>query len=84
MIEVMIRQAARRQGIISPAELARVVRVRRAVAGRWWGWKSGDGPTPTLESLDKICAALDCELSDLVRRIKRKRAHVNGRSRRKP
>ena len=81
MIRVMIKRAAKRRMIYTPAELARAVGVKEAVAGRWWKWESQADPIPTLESLDKICAAFDdCPLSDLIERVpdKRKR-RANGR-----
>lgn len=80
MIKVTIRQAAKKRGIVKAAHLARVVGVQEAVAGRWWKWRprpknERQDPIPTLESLSKICDALDCELSDLIVR--------NGKKRRK-
>lgn len=80
MIRVMIKQAARRRKITTPAELARTVGVKEAVAGRWWKWETPEDPIPTLDSLDKICAAFDdCDLSELIKRIPdKKKRRGNG------
>lgn len=80
MIKVTIRQAAEKKKIYTAAELARAVGVKDTVAGRWWKWEQKpegepQDPIPTLESLDKICDALGCDLKDLIVR--------NGKKRRK-
>lgn len=70
MLKVKIRQAAEKRKIYSPAELARRVGVKEAVAGRWWKWESQNDPIPTLKSLDAICAAFgNCKLGELVERV---------------
>ena len=81
MIRVMIKQAARKRGIKTPAELARATGALEAVAGRWW--KAADKkPFPRLESLDVVCKALDkiekCNLADLVKWVPEKKRRGNG------
>lgn len=70
MIKVLIRYEAKKRGIETPAELSRSVGVTKPTAARLW-----DGTFPVdLATLDKICKAWDCALSDLVQYVKR-----NGR-----
>lgn len=69
MIKVTIKQAAKRRGILTPAELARRVGVQERVAGRWWKTDT-QGVLPRLQSLDAICKAFgNCDLSELIKRI---------------
>ena len=81
MIKVMIKQAAEKRGINTPAELARRVKVQERVAGRWWKATDMDGVLPGLRSLDAICAAFgNCDLGELIKRVpdKRKRGTNSG------
>lgn len=72
MIKVMIKQAAKRRGIDTPAELARRVGIQERVAGRWWKTDT-KGVLPRLQSLDAICKAFDkvepCSLNELIKWI---------------
>lgn len=66
MIKVMIREAAKRREIQNPAELSRSVGVTKPTAARLW-----DGTFPVdLATLDKICTAWGCDLSELVRYVR--------------
>lgn len=65
MIRVTIRKAATARGIKTPAELARLMGVKDAMAGRLWD----GGHNATLKTLNKVCGALGCELADVIRYI---------------
>lgn len=70
MIKVTIAQAAKKKGYQNPTQLANLMKKSPTVIWRYWEGHQ----TPGLDMLDRICDALDCELSDLiVRNGKRKR-----------
>lgn len=68
-----MRQAAVRRGVKTYYQLARLLGDDQDVrASRLWQGTA----LPTLATLDKVCDALNCELTDLVRRVPKK-AHKN-------
>jgi DNA-binding Xre family transcriptional regulator len=64
MIKVTIRQAARRAGIKNAHQLQKLAGISPTMAAYLW---RGD-KLPELETLDRLCGVLHCELSDLVKR----------------
>lgn len=84
MFKVRIKEAARAKGIKNYYQLGRLLDVDKtgeikyeALARRLW---NGDH-VPTLPTLAAVCEALECELSDLVRMVKRV-SSKNGGNRR--
>lgn len=75
MIRVTIREAAKRRGYKNAYQFGQSIGVARMVASRIW--KNED--TPKLETLDKICNAWGCPLSDLIEHTLDKRSR-NGHS----
>jgi len=78
MIRVTIKQAAKRRGVKTYYQLARLLGDDQDVrAMRLW-----EGNTlPTLPTLDKVCDALGCNLDDVISRIPNrthKRPSANG------
>lgn len=65
MIEVRIQQAARRRGLNNSHQLSLSIGVSRMVGSRLWEGKQ----EPKLSTLDKICEAWGCELSELIVRV---------------
>jgi DNA-binding Xre family transcriptional regulator len=64
MIKVTIRRAAKRAGIKTAYQLQKRAAISPAVAADLWRGNT----LPRLDTLDKLCDVLDCELSDLVQR----------------
>ena len=64
MIEITIRQAAQKRGIEKPHQLAKSLGLTDTLAARLW---NGSDELPKLESLDKLCEAWGCPLTELVR-----------------
>ena len=75
MIQVRIKEAARARGVENPKQLADVMGCAPTII-----WKIWTGVhSPKLPMLDRICEALNCELSDLiVRKPGRRRTASNG------
>lgn len=63
MITITVKRAAIARGVKTPAELARLMGVSDAVAGRLWN----GGHNATLETINSVCGALKCDLADVVR-----------------
>ena len=64
MIKVTIRQAARKAGIKNAHQLQKRAGISPTMAAYLW---RGD-KLPELETLDRLCGVLECELSDLIHR----------------
>jgi len=67
MIESRIRQVAEARGITTAYQLQVALGVVPTVAARLWQAKF---TRISLETLDKLCEALDCETSDILVRVK--------------
>lgn len=65
MIEVTIAEAAQRRGIDNPKQLAD--RLACAPTIIWRVWTGRQSPTVTM--IGRICEALDCEVSEVLRRV---------------
>lgn len=72
MIKVTIKQAAKRAGIENAHQLQKLAGISPTMAAYLW---RGD-KLPELETLDRLCGVLGCELSDLI--------HRNGRTKTSP
>lgn len=66
MIKVTIREAAKREGIKTAAELSRSVGVTKPTAKRLL---NNEYPVD-LPTLDKICWAWKCDLSELIKYVR--------------
>ena len=64
MIKVTIRQAAKRAGLTTAYQLQKAAGLSPAVAADLWRGEK----TPRLETLDRLCDVLGCELADLIHR----------------
>lgn len=69
MVKVRIQAAAKRRGLKNANQLAKSVGVSRMVGVRLWEGSQ----EPTLSTLEKICEAWDCELSELVTICKKRK-----------
>lgn len=65
MIEVTIAEAAQRRGISNPKQLADKIVCAPTVIWRVWTGRQ----SPTVKMIGRICEALDCEVSEVLRRI---------------
>lgn len=65
MIKVTIQEAGKRRGVENGTQFAKSVGYKRPVGIRIW---SGD-QEPRLSTLDKICKAWGCDLSELVQYV---------------
>lgn len=66
MIKVTIRKAAEKRKLKNPYQLAKSVGISKMVAGRIWE----NEQEPQLKTLDKICEAWGCDLSELVQYVR--------------
>lgn len=71
MIKVKIRQAAIRRGFKNPYQFAKSVGLSKPVAGRIWE----NEQEPQLKTLNRICDAWQCDLTELIQYVPSK----NGR-----
>lgn len=69
MIKFKIKQVAKKKGIATPTQLAKLMDLSPTVIWRYWEGKQ----IPGVEIALKISEALDCELSDLIVRNGKKR-----------
>jgi DNA-binding Xre family transcriptional regulator len=75
MIKLQIKEAAARHGVTSGYQLMRRMNVAPGMAHRLW---RGDLKMISLKTLDSLCQALSCELSDLLlREVTSKRGDKN-------
>lgn len=72
MIRVTIKEAAIARGVENPTQLANKMECAPTIIWRYWEKKQ----LPGLEMIDRICAALDCDIEDVITR-------PNGKKRRK-
>lgn len=65
MIKLQIKEVATKHGVTSGYQLMRRMNVDPGMAHRLW---RGDLKMISLRTLDSLCEALSCELSDLLLR----------------
>jgi putative transcriptional regulator len=63
MIDTRVRQTAEARGIKSAYELQKALDLSPTVALRLW---RGEVTRYSVETLDKLCAALECQTGDLL------------------
>jgi DNA-binding Xre family transcriptional regulator len=66
MIEIQIRQRCEEQGITNPYQLQQAADLYPAMAARLFHHRFSQ---ISIETLDKLCAALDCDVSSLLVRV---------------
>jgi len=72
MVTVTIRQAAERRDIKTAYQLQKIAAIPPSMAARLW---SGELKMIGIDTIDKLCGALECEPNDLFRyEMKRRRA----------
>ncbi len=70
MIDSRVKQIAERSGIKSAYELQRALDLSPTVALRLW---RGEVTRFSMETLDKLCKALECQVGDLLVYVKDKK-----------
>lgn len=75
MVTLRIREAAEANGITTAYQLQKAMKVQPGMAARLW---RGDLKMIGLDTLDRLCDAIGCELSDLLVRVSDKKAAKRG------
>jgi putative transcriptional regulator len=70
MVELRIREVAARRGITNAYQLQKAMGTLPTTAARLW---RGEMTAISFETIDALCAALDCEPGDLIVRVKAKK-----------
>jgi DNA-binding Xre family transcriptional regulator len=70
MVRLKIREAAEARGITTAYQLQKAMGVQPGMAARLW---KGELEMIALKTLDRLCDAIGCELSDLLVRQSDKR-----------
>jgi DNA-binding Xre family transcriptional regulator len=71
MVKLTIKEACEARGITNAYQLQKAMSVQPSIASRLWR----DGQKMVaLETLDRLCVALDCKLSELIERDEEKAA----------
>jgi DNA-binding Xre family transcriptional regulator len=76
MIKVTIRRAAKKAGLTTAYQLQKLAGFSPAVAADLWRGEK----LPRLETLDRLCHVLDCDLPDLIQRNGHTRAGPQKRA----
>ncbi|OLE54578.1 MAG: hypothetical protein AUG51_07795 [Acidobacteria bacterium 13_1_20CM_3_53_8] len=71
MVKLTIREAAEARGITNAYQLQKAMDVKPGMAARLW---KGETEMIALKTLDRLCEALGCELTDLLVRVSNRRA----------
>lgn len=75
MVRLTIKEACEARGITNAYQLQKAMSVQPPIASRLWR----DGQKMVaLETLDRLCVALDCKLSELIERDEEKAAKKGG------
>jgi putative transcriptional regulator len=69
-IKPHIKEIAEKRGVTTAYQLQKLLNIAPAVAARLW---RGDFQRVDLITLDRLCEALECELSDLLVRVPNKK-----------
>lgn len=64
MVKVAIREVAEKRGVTSSYQLMKLMNVPPAQAAKWF---KNDMESISIRTLDKLCRALKCKPSDLLR-----------------
>jgi DNA-binding Xre family transcriptional regulator len=75
MIKVTIKEAAQKRKVENSSQLARLMECEPTIDYRNWTGKQ----QPGLEMIDRICAALDCDIGDVIKRTRGNGAKVPAR-----
>jgi DNA-binding Xre family transcriptional regulator len=75
MVKLRIKQIARRNGITNAYQLQKAMSIQPGMAARLW---KGQMKMIALDTLDALCEALDCELEELIVRVRPKRKSRRG------
>lgn len=70
MVRLTIKEAARTRGIRNAYQLQKAMNIHPGMAARLW---KGEMEMVALKTLDHLCDALGCGLSDLLVRIPNKK-----------
>lgn len=70
MVKLTIREAAEARGIENAYQLQKAMDVKPGMAARLW---KAETEMVALKTLDRLCDALDCELTDLLVRVPNKK-----------
>lgn len=74
MVKLTIREAAEARGITTAYQLQKAMGVQPGMAARLW---KGEPEMIALKTLDRLCKALECGLTDLLVRIPEKKSSKN-------
>ncbi len=75
MVTLRIREAAEERGITTAYQLQKAMEVQPGMAARLW---RGELKMIGLDTLDRLCDAIGCELCDLLVRMPEKKAAKRG------
>ncbi len=75
MVTLRIREAAEERGITTAYQLQKAMEVQPGMAARLW---RGELKMIGLDTLDRLCDAIGCELGDLLKRAPEKKAAKRG------
>ena len=75
MVTLRIREAAEERGITTAYQLQKAMEVQPGMAARLW---RGDMKMVGLDTLDRLCDAIGCELGDLLVRVPEKKTAKRG------
>ena len=75
MVTLRIREAAEERGITTAYQLQKAMEVQPGMAARLW---RGELKMIGLDTLDRLCDAIGCELGDLLVRAPEKKAAKRG------
>lgn len=66
MVKLQVREVAEARGIKTAAQLKKAAGISSGAAARLW---KGNAETVSLQTLESLCRALDCQLTDLLVRL---------------
>ena len=75
MVTLRIRETAEAHGITTAYQLQKAMQVQPGMAARLW---RGELKMIGLDTLDRLCDAIGCELGDLLVRAPEKKAAKRG------
>lgn len=65
MVKLTIQQAAKAHGVMNAYQLQKAMKTSPGIAARLW---RGDLTMIGLRTLDALCAALECDLGEIITR----------------
>jgi len=75
MVTLRIREAAEARGITTAYQLQKAMGLQPGMAARLW---RGEMKMIGLDTLDRLCDAIGCELDDLLVRVPEKKTAKRG------